>query len=434
MWQRRSPPRHEVRFGAVGHVAAPKPTSVGRCGLKLQHMWQRVDARHAPCLDLELVCGGTRSSGCRHLLNKCYSNNDDCPCVFIYKSSIGFCIIPVYVDDLNIIGIELDINEARDHLKREFKMNDLGKTKFCLCLQLEHLTTGILIHQSTYVQKILEKFNMDKVYLSKTPMVVRALEIDTDPFWPRQEGEEVLGSKYPYLSVIRTLMYLANNTRPDIAFAVNLLKRYSVALTMRHWNGVKDVLRYLRGTSDLGLFYPKNQDMGLIGYADAGYLSDPHNSKSQICFMFLHGGVTISWKFCKQTLINTSTNHSEIIALYEAARECAWLRRVINYIQISCGIEPIGPPTIIYEDNVACIAQIQSGYVKSNVTKHIRPKLFYPHEIQVNGENSILQTKSCDNSTDLFTKSLAYCTFSKCVADIGMCELRDLQDLEEDLS
>jgi hypothetical protein len=122
------------------------------------------------------------------LLNKDNSNNDDCPCVFIHKSPIGFCIILVYVDDLNIINTELDINEARDHLKIEFKMMDLGKAKFCLSLQLEHLPTCILVHQSSYVQKILEKFNMDKAYPSKTPMVVRALEKETDPFRPHQEG------------------------------------------------------------------------------------------------------------------------------------------------------------------------------------------------------------------------------------------------------
>jgi hypothetical protein len=179
------------------------------------------------------------------LLNKGYSNNDDCPCVFIRKSSTGFCIISVYVDDLNIIGTELDINEARDHLKTEFNMKDLCKTKFCLGLQLEHLPMGILVHQSAYVQKVLEKFNMDKVYPSKTPIIVRALEKDTCPFQPRQEGEEVLGFEYPYLSVIGTLMYLANNIRSDIAFAVNLLVRYSATPTMCHWNGVEDVLRYL---------------------------------------------------------------------------------------------------------------------------------------------------------------------------------------------
>jgi hypothetical protein len=115
-------------------------------------------------------------------------------------------------------------------------MNDLGKTKLCLGLQLDHLPTYILVYQSAYVQKILEKFNMDKAYMSKTLMVIRDLEKDTDPFRPRQEGEEVLGSEYPYLSAIGSLMYLANNTRSDIAFAVNLLARYSAAPTMRHWN------------------------------------------------------------------------------------------------------------------------------------------------------------------------------------------------------
>jgi hypothetical protein len=99
---------------------------------------------------------------------------------------------------------------------------------------------------------------MDKGYSSKTPMVVRALENDTDQFRPHQEGEEVLGFEYPYLSAIGALMYLTNNTRPDIAFTVNLLARYNVTPTMHQWNGVKDVLRYLRGTSDLGLFYLKN--------------------------------------------------------------------------------------------------------------------------------------------------------------------------------
>jgi hypothetical protein len=68
------------------------------------------------------------------LLNKHYSNNDDCTCVFIHKSSTEFCSISIYVDDLNIIGAELNINEARDHLKTEFEMKDLGKTKFCLGL------------------------------------------------------------------------------------------------------------------------------------------------------------------------------------------------------------------------------------------------------------------------------------------------------------
>jgi hypothetical protein len=76
--------------------------------------------------------------------------------------------------------------------------------------------------------------------------------------------------------------------------------------------------------------------------------------------VFLHERIDISWKFTKQILIATFTNHSEIITLYEASRECAWLRRVINHIETSSGIGALESPTIIYEDNAACVAQMQT--------------------------------------------------------------------------
>ena len=113
----------------------------------------------------------------------------------------------------------------------------------------------------------------------------------------RDDGEEVLGPEVPYLSVVGALMYLANCTSPGIAFAVDLLASLSVAPTKRHWSGVKNVFQYLQGTKDLGLFFQfqKNQDSDMIGYVDAGYLSDPHNARSQTGFVFLHGGTAISW-------------------------------------------------------------------------------------------------------------------------------------------
>jgi hypothetical protein len=175
------------------------------------------------------------------------------------------------VNDLNNIGHTKDFDEANNHFKTEFEMKDLGRTKFCLVLHLEHIHTRILIHQFAYVQKILKKFNMDKTYSARTPMIVRALEKDKNPF---KEGEEVLGQEYSYLSVIGILMYLANNTRPDIAFTVNCLMRHSAAPIMRHWNSIKNILRYLVGTIDLGLYFQKNQDSKLIRYIDGGYLSD----------------------------------------------------------------------------------------------------------------------------------------------------------------
>jgi hypothetical protein len=152
-------------------------------------------------------------------------------------------------------------------------------------------------------------------------------------------------------------MYLANSTLPDIAFVVNLLARHSAAPTKHHWVGVKTILWYLNGTRDLGLFYSRNKDPILFGYTDAGYLSDPHNGRSQIGFIFWHGETTISWKSSKQTLVSTSTNHSKIIALYEASHECIWLRRMTNHIMQSCGIGALETLTIIFEDNAACVCR-----------------------------------------------------------------------------
>ena len=106
---------------------------------------------------------------------------------------------------------------------------------------------------------------------------------------------------------------------------------YNAAPTKHHWSGGKNIFKYLNGTRDLGLFYRRNRDNTLTGYTDAGYLSDPHNAISHTVFVYIQGGTAISWKSSKQTLVATSTNHTEIITLYEASKECVWLRRVIDH-------------------------------------------------------------------------------------------------------
>jgi hypothetical protein len=114
--------------------------------------------------------------------------------VFIRKSSTGFCILLVDVGDLNIIGHAKDIDEAHNHLMKDFEMKDLGKTKFYLGLQIEHLQMSILVHESAYVKKVLEKFNRDKACPLRTLMIVRALEKDTDQFRPNTRGRRGFGS------------------------------------------------------------------------------------------------------------------------------------------------------------------------------------------------------------------------------------------------
>ena len=98
-------------------------------------------------------------------------------------------------------------------------------------------------------------------------------------------------------------------TCPDIDFLVNLLAKYSSATTRRHWNGIKHILRYLQGTIDMGLFYSNELKQQLLGYANVGYLSDPHKVKSQTGYVFNYNGIAISWRLFKQTMVATSSNH-----------------------------------------------------------------------------------------------------------------------------
>ena len=177
-------------------------------------------------------------------------------------------------------------------------------------------------------------------------------------------------------------MYLINCTHSNIAFSVNLLARYNSTPTRRHWNGIKHILRYLRGTTDMSLFYLRESKQQLLGYADVGYLSDPHKGRSQIGYVFNYNGTAISWRFVKQAMVTTLSNHLEILAIHEASRECIWLRSMIQHIRESCGLSSIkGGPTTLFEDNAACIAQITGSYIKGDKTKHISPKFFYTYEL-----------------------------------------------------
>ena len=242
------------------------------------------------------------------------------------------------------------------------------------------------------------------------------------------DAEELLDPEVPYLSAIGAQMYLASHTRPDISFSVNLLAKYSSCPTRRHWNGVKHILRYLQGTMDMGLYYPNVPKAELVGYADAGYMSDPHNARSQTGYLFTCGDTTISWRSTKQSITATSSNHAEILAIHEASRECFWLRSVIHHIRGSCGLSfSKEVPTTLYEDNAACIVQLKNGYIKGDRTKHISPKFFFTHDLQNKGDINVQSIRSTNNLADLFTKAIPTATFERLVYSIGKRRLRDLK-------
>ena len=204
-------------------------------------------------------------------------------------------------------------------------------------------------------------------------------------------------------------MYLANTTRPDIAFSVNLLARYSSAPTRRQQNEIKHMI----------LFYSKASSLDLVGYVDTGYLSNLYKTRSQISYVFTCGDTAISWIYTKQSILATSSNHAEIIAIHEASQECVWLRSMIHLIWEKCGVKYDNLPTISYRDNSAYIAHLKGGFINGDRTKHILPKLFYIHELQKNNDINVQQIRSTDNVTDLFTKSSPIATFKKCCTRSG---------------
>ena len=127
----------------------------------------------------------------QYLLKEGYVNNSICPCVFIKKTKNGLAIIVVYVDDLNLIGTPEELIKTTNYLKKEFEMKGLGKTRYCLGLQIEYCLNGLLIHQSSYTEKFLKRFYMDKSHPLSSPMVVRSLEVTKDPFRLKEENEEL---------------------------------------------------------------------------------------------------------------------------------------------------------------------------------------------------------------------------------------------------
>ncbi|GJZ27792.1 hypothetical protein Tco_0572439 [Tanacetum coccineum] len=132
------------------------------------------------------------------------------------------------------------------------------------------------------------------------------------------------------------------------------------------------IFRYLRGTTDLGLFYSNNSKQGLVGYADTSYLSDPHKARSQTGYVFLNGGTTISWRSQKQTLVATSSNHAKFIVLHEASRECVMTQLIVT----SCGLNKEKNPTIIHEDNATCGRTNERRLYQKRQDEHIPPRYF----------------------------------------------------------
>ena len=129
-----------------------------------------------------------------------------------------------------------------------------------------------------------------------------------------------------YQSAFGKLLYLATRTRPDIAFAICNVAKYTANPTDEHWMAVKHILRYLAGTVQYGLVYTKDNLIECCEYSDADWARDLDDRKSTSGYIFQVGGGSVSWKCSKQSCVALSTAEAEYMALSSAAQEAIWMR------------------------------------------------------------------------------------------------------------
>ena len=293
------------------------------------------------------------------MMSNGFKINECDKCVYMKDTRNGYVILCLYVDDMLIVGSnEYMINTTKKLLNFQFDMKDMRLADVILGIKILRTSDGLILSQSHYVDKILEKFNKDDSGVARTP-------IDTGLHLSKNKSESI--SQLEYSRVIGSLMYLMSCTRPDIAYAVSKLSRYTSNPGTDHWKGIVRVLKYLRFTRSYGLHYTRFPAV-LEGYSDASWISDIKDSKSTSGYVFTLGGAVVSWKSSKQTVITRSTMESEFVALDKCGEEAEWLRQFLE--DIPKWPKPV-PAICIHCDNQSAIGRAQSNMYNGK-SRHIR--------------------------------------------------------------
>lgn len=219
-------------------------------------------------------------------------------------------------------------------------------------MEIEQSQGEIFLSQECYAKKLLKKFNMEDCKPMNTPLIPQ-----------RHEQEEDNNAVDPtlYRSLVGGLLYLTA-TRPDLMFSASYVSRYLKEPMSKHLKEAKRVLRYIKGTSDLGLKFTATSESKLIGYSDSDWGGCREDLKSTTGYCFSIGSAVFSWQTSKQDTIAQSTAEAEYMALCATANQAIWLRRLLEDLRF-CSQE--GVP--IYCDNQSAIA------IGKNPVQHKRP-------------------------------------------------------------
>ena len=330
-------------------------------------------------------------------------------CIYTRNKNNVHCILGVYVDDIIISSESLDvINDIKLSLSSHFQMKDLGVLKYFLGINVEQKENGIFLHQANFVNAMLSKFNFENCKSVATP-------VDISNSLDLAKEEDKLFDTQTYQSAVGSLLYLSTRTRPDINFAVCNVAKYSSKPTEKHWVAVKQIFRYLRGTTSLGLLYSRQQCNNFVGFSDSDWAGDRSDRKSTSGYCFQLSNSLISWRTHKQTCVALSTAEAEYIALAGTAQEAVWLANLINCLQFNYEY-----PVTIYEDNQSAIC-LANNPINHPKTKHISIKYHYIRDLIKDSKITLKYCPTGKMLVDIFTKPIAGEKFIKLRSMIGMC-------------
>jgi len=306
----------------------------------------------------------------------------------------------LYVDNTTILYPRSASEAAEDlktALKKEYKMMDLGKAKQFLGLEIARQdSSAITLGQAKYIQTIVKRFGMEDANPTPTPLHDK-MTLETEP-----QGETEVDAGH-YQSIVGSLSYAATATRPDIAFAISALSLCSSRPLTSHLTAAKRVLRYLKGTTDLKLVFPRIPvtPSPILGFTDSDFAGDINRRKSQGGYVFQVYNGPVSWKSYKHSMVALSTTEAEYVACSEAAREAQWLAKLHTDV-----VGKLGCPLPVCTDSNGALKNIQAaGYGKSR-NKHIHVKFHHCRDLHTTRELEFSYVSTNDNLADIMTKAL----------------------------
>jgi len=283
-------------------------------------------------------------------------------------------------------------------MMKRFSMSDLGLLSYYLGIEVKQGAAGITLSQNAYALKILEAAGMRNCNPSDTPMENR-LKLS------KKRVEEAVNPT-AYRSVIGSLRYIVN-TRPDLAYSVGVVSRYMEAPGKEHWDAVKRILRYLRGTIDYGCKYERGAELKpvLLGYSDSDFVGDIEDRKSTTGVIYFLGSSLVTWASQKQKIVPLSSCKAEYVAAAAAACQGVWLSHLIADL-----LGRKETPVKLLMDNMSAIA-LSRNPVHHDRSKHIDTKYHFIHECIEDGRVEVDHVGTAGQLADIFTKALGQVKF-----------------------